>query len=243
MTTWSFMHTQRTGSFGAGQASTAQAAVAADIERCAPLRLGELPASAPVLLAALANHHGLTYVHSLRVAQFAWTLAQAQNRSPSVCRWVYLAGLLHDVGKMFLPRAVLRDEDTLTRAEQDLLHTHAARGALLLQQHHDLAALAPSVAAQNERPDGWGTPHGLLGEEIPVPAAFVAVAEALDAMVFPADMRSAASPARVRDMLLAGAGERWDARIVATAAHLVVHGKSQLIKTRVEEVANRLLAA
>lgn len=234
---------QRTGSFGAGNGSTSQAAVAADVEHCAPLRLGELPASVPVLLAALANHDGLTYVHSLRVAQLAWTLAYAQHCSPPTCRWVYLAGLLHDVGKIFLPRAVLRNETTLTRAEQDLLHTHAARGALLLQQHHDLAALAPIVAAQDEQPDGWGTPHGLDAKEIPIPAAFVAVAEALDAVLFPAGMLPAAAPTRVRDMLLAGAGWRWDATIVATAAHLVVHGESQLVGTHVEEVAERLLAA
>ncbi len=234
---------QRTERAGAYEGSISQAAVAADIERCAPLRLGELPASVPLLLAALANHDGLTYVHSLRVGQLAWTLAQAQDRSPSMCCWVYLAGLLHDVGKIFLPRAVLHDDGSLSRSEQDLLHTHAARGARLLQQHRDIAALAPVVAAQDERFDGWGTPQGLSAGEIPLPAAFVAVADALDAVLSPGNMTLGANALRVRDMLLAGAGRRWDATIAATAAHLVMHGTSQLRGIEVEKVADRLLAA
>ncbi len=234
---------QRTHGFAVHENSITLATVVADIERCAPFRPAELPASAPVLLAALANHDGLTYVHSLRVAQLAWTLAHAQDRSPSVCRWVYLAGLLHDVGKIFLPRAVLRNDHTLTSAEHDPLRSQAARGALLLQQHNDLAALAPIVAAQAERPDGWGTPHGLHAEEIPVPAAFVAVAEALDAVLFPACMAPAPPPTHVGDLLLAGAGGRWDAAIVATAVQLVMHGTPQRIGIEVEEVADRLLAA
>lgn len=214
--------------------SVTPAAVAADIRRCAPAPVGVLPSSVPLLLAALANHDGPTYIHSLRVAHAAWTLAQAHGHALPGCRWVYLAGLLHDVGKIYLPRAVLQAGGTELGGDgHDLIHTQAAHGAQLVQQHPDIAALAPIIATQYEQPDGWGTPHGLQAAEIPVATAFVAVAEALNTLLFCGGVYAVPVPAYVRDVLLAGAGRRWDAAIATTAAHLVADGAPRLLDAQV----------
>lgn len=212
---------QRTGSSTLGERWATQAAVTADLLRYLPTPMGELPATVPLLLTALANHDGLTYVHSMRVAQVAWWLTDAQGQLPRVCWWACLAGLLHDIGKICIPRLLLQKGSSLVKSDLDIIQTHAAHGARLVKQYVDVAALAPIIAAQYERPDGWGTPNGLQVPEIPTTTYVIAVAETLDTLANPPCGTLPASIDAICDTLLAGAGWRWDAGTATLAAQLI----------------------
>ena len=212
---------QRTGSSTLGDRRTTQAAVTADLLHYLPPPIGELPVTVPLLLTALANHDGLTYVHSMRVAQVAWWLTHAQGQPPRVCWWACLAGLLHDIGKIYIPRPLLQKGSSLVKSDLDIIQTHAAHGAQLVKQYVDVAALAPIIAAQYERPDGGGTPNGLQVPEIPTTTYVIAVAEALDTLANPPGGTLPASIDAICNTLLAGAGWRWDAGIATLAAQFI----------------------
>jgi HD-GYP domain-containing protein (c-di-GMP phosphodiesterase class II) len=221
MTTSCLKTGQRTGLFTSSKPWVTQAAVTDDILRCAPAPVGELPVTVPLLLTALANHDGPTYVHSLRVAQLSWWLTHAQDDPLPACQWAFMAGLLHDVGKIHIPRSLLQKVGSLTGTDSDILHTHATHGAQLVRQHVDVAAFAPIIAAQYERPDGWGTPKGLQAPQIPTTTYVIAVAEALDTLVNPPCGTLPASVDAICDTLLAGAGCRWDTGVAKIAAQLI----------------------
>jgi putative nucleotidyltransferase with HDIG domain len=170
-----------------------------------------------VLLTALAHHDGATYVHSLRVGPIAWWLASLQGWIGPAREHVFLAGLLHDVGKIYLPRSVLQ-RHVHASAQSAMLQTHAMYGARLLRQYPDVASLAPIIGAQHERPDGRGTPHGLNASAIPTASSMIAVADALDQLNHPPGGEPPAPVDVIYDTLISGAGSRWDARIATSAA-------------------------
>jgi putative nucleotidyltransferase with HDIG domain len=185
------------------------ATVAADIARVAPMSEGASNPAATLLLTALARHDGYTYLHSLSVSHRAWEIAIALGRTSEHARQIGLAGLLHDIGKMNVPRSILTKPAMLTSAELAMVHWHPQAGAQLIQQYADLAALAPIVGAQYERPDGLGYPYGLRLEDIPQGALILAVADAIEAMASQRPYARPMSAEDIREELLAHAGACW----------------------------------
>ena len=117
--------------------------------------------------------------------------ASARSRSPSDGRWNWpttnwtslrLGALLHDIGKIGVSDAVLRKPGALTPEEFEVIKQHPGVGARILRSVHFLAPHLPIVELHHERPDGKGYPHRLRGDEIPLLARIVHVADAFDAM-------------------------------------------------------------
>lgn len=120
--------------------------------------------------------------HLWRVSQYARLLAQQLNESPRTVALAEIGGFLHDLGKVGVPDAILRNPGRLTEQEFAVIKTHPAVGQRLLTGH-PLADLAmAAVIGHHERPDGTGYPNALAGESIPLLARIVGIADAFDAM-------------------------------------------------------------
>jgi HD-GYP domain-containing protein (c-di-GMP phosphodiesterase class II) len=120
--------------------------------------------------------------HSQRVALFGREIAQRAGLPEALCERVYMAGLLHDVGKIGVPEEVLRKPGKLTDEEFKLMKTHVEIGARILKDVRQIGDLIPGVLYHHERYDGKGYPHNLCGQQIPLIARILCVADCFDAM-------------------------------------------------------------
>lgn len=134
------------------------------------------------LISAIDAKDPYTCGHSERVAIISRRLAGALGLSPAESQRVYLAGLLHDVGKIGVPDAILAKPGRLTTEEFAELKRHPEIGARILKNVSQIRDLLPGVLHHHERMDGKGYPHGLAGKAIPRLARILCLADSLDAM-------------------------------------------------------------
>lgn len=163
------------------------------------------------LLEARDSHiHG----HSQRVARYAVRISRAMGLSEREVAMIRTAAEVHDVGKIYTPRAILNSPRPLTEAEFAAVKEHAARGAEMLTVvgDHEITAM---VRHHHERIDGAGYPDGLAGSAIPLGARIIAVADTFDAITSDRPYRPARSQKHALDILSAEAGAQLDAGAVA----------------------------
>ena len=133
--------------------------------------------------------------HSERVAFISrWIAERLDDRQPleaEQIHQIYLAGLLHDVGKIGIDDAVLRKKGKLSKKDLDRIKTHSSIGAGILSQIKQMRDIVPGVLHHHERLDGKGYPDGLAGRQIPLTGKIVALADAFDAMTSKRAYRSA----------------------------------------------------
>lgn len=125
----------------------------------------------------------VTYRHSVRVARFARATGRAFGFDDMKLRQLAQASVLHDVGKILVPESILSCPRKPTRTERFILNMHPSFGALMASYFNLPAALRIRTQHHHERWDGKGYPHGLSGEDIPLMARIVQVADTYDAMV------------------------------------------------------------
>jgi hypothetical protein len=152
--------------------------------------------------------------HSERVARAAVRLGRQAGLADPALRDLYLAGLLHDLGKVGLRDNVLQKPGGLTAPERAHVQEHPLIADRLLADLTPLQHLRPAVRGHHERWDGAGYPDGLAGEAIPLPARILAVADAFAAMVSPRAFRAPLPPAQATAILSGGAGSQWDPALV-----------------------------
>jgi HD-GYP domain-containing protein (c-di-GMP phosphodiesterase class II) len=182
------------------------------------------------LTAAIDAKDSYTFGHSERVSRIALELGRALGLNSDELSDLYLAGLLHDVGKIGVPDGVLRKTDPLTPEEFESIKQHVTIGYAILADLRPIRHLLTGVLYHHERWDGKGYPEGLQGEKIPLLARILAVADAYDAMSTDRPYRAAVPFAEVEQRLQQGAGSQWDARIVA--AFLQCRQKIHAIRQR-----------
>jgi len=123
-----------------------------------------------------------THGHSRRVAMLSRRLAERLGLSPGKVHAMYLAGLLHDIGKIGVPEHVLCKTGRLTDEEFETIKRHPGLGAKILQGIRQLDDIIVGIITHHERPDGGGYPRGLRGDEIPLEGRIVGLADVFDAM-------------------------------------------------------------
>ncbi|HEV7567346.1 MAG TPA: HD-GYP domain-containing protein [Microbacteriaceae bacterium] len=159
--------------------------------------------------------------HATRVTELALRLAAALKVSPERVEAIKSGGPLHDIGKLELDRAILDKPGALDPEELEEIRTHPELGARMLQEVRSLRPSLNCVLHHHERWDGNGYPHGLGGEEIPLEARILAVADAYDAMT---SQRTYRDP-RTREEALAEvercAGSQFDPQIAQAFLSLV----------------------
>ena len=166
------------------------------------------------LVDALRNHHTGTADHSNRLAVDCRTVARELGLDPADVFEIELVAILHDIGKLAVPAAILDLARPLDRGERGLVRSHAVRGAEILTDIAGLRHLAPHVRASHERWDGTGYPDSLHGLEIPLAARVVATVDAFDAMTNDRPYRRALGHEEARRRIAAGAGHAFDPHVV-----------------------------
>ncbi len=153
--------------------------------------------------------------HSERVARIAVRLGQELGLGPVQRGDLYLMGLLHDVGKIGVEDSILKKTGGLTEAEYRAIQEHVKIGVRILSDMRKLRHILPGVAYHHERIDGHGYPAGLSGDDIPLVARILAVADAFDAMSSSRPYRRGLSSTQIDDILRQGMGTQWDACVVS----------------------------
>jgi HD-GYP domain-containing protein (c-di-GMP phosphodiesterase class II) len=166
------------------------------------------------LTTALDAKDTYTYGHSERVARIAVELGRELGLEGDELGDLYLAGLLHDVGKIGIKDTVLHKQGPLTPEEQEHIQQHVTIGYWILAELKQIRNLLPGVLYHHERVDGTGYPDKLAGENIPRLARILAVADAYDAMSHQRPYRDSMPYKRVEEILIQGAGTQWDKQVV-----------------------------
>jgi putative nucleotidyltransferase with HDIG domain len=170
---------------------------------------------ATALVATLDARDQYTAGHSAAVAIYARDIARRMGLSEEQQELIHLCGLVHDIGKIGLPAGLLEKPGPLTLEERRQMEQHSEIGERILRNVDDYSEIADVVRSHHERIDGMGYPDGIRGEEIPVLARIIGVADAYDAMTSDRPYRDAL-PSRVARMRLAQAvGTQFDTAVVA----------------------------
>jgi putative nucleotidyltransferase with HDIG domain len=169
------------------------------------------------LVSLLRLQHEDLALHSLRVADLADRLAIALGWSDAARRDLALGALLHDVGKMLLPRELLLAGRRLLPDERREVERHALLGVQLLADALLPAATLDAVAHHHERWDGAGYPLRLAAERIPLSARLVAIADVYDTMTNPRPYAPTLSPAEALDELRAASGSQFDPTLLQSS--------------------------
>src|SRR5205823_391681 len=126
-------------------------------------------------------HDLATYHHSVSVSEIAQTIARQMGFPDAEVDTLAQAGFIHDVGKVALPQAVLQKPGRLTEHERELVQRHPEIGCTMLERWECVRQLLPAVRHHHEWYDGSGYPDGLAGDQIPMSARILAVADSYDA--------------------------------------------------------------
>ncbi len=151
--------------------------------------------------------------HSQTVARYAELMARELGLGPDRVERVRIAGLVHDIGKTGVSDRLISKKGPLEADEWHSIRTHPEIGARLLA-HPEFEDLRDWVLAHHERPDGKGYPFGLFGDDIPIEARILAIADAYEAMTSERAFRSALGEEVAMRELRAGAGTQFDATVV-----------------------------
>ncbi len=169
------------------------------------------------IIYALANaidaKDAYTNGHSTRVAGYSREIAMRMGKSEDEVEKIYFAAMLHDVGKIGIPREILGKTTRLTDEEFAMIKEHTVKGEKILETISEMPSLTIGARSHHERYDGKGYPDGLKGEEINEIARIICVADCYDAMSSNRSYRKALSQARVREQIEQGRGRQFDARI------------------------------
>jgi putative nucleotidyltransferase with HDIG domain len=183
---------------------------------------GYLGARVRALMVRLAEHDGSTEGHSRRVALLAVQVGETLGLAPATLRHLAVGGLLHDIGKLSVPGAILRKPGQLTDAEYDAVKRHPAAGVQLLRE---LGGFPPAVhrlvGEHHERLDGAGYPLGRTAAELELGPRILAVCDVYDALVSDRVYRDAWTAEQALGMLRQQAGTAVDGACVESLARVV----------------------
>lgn len=166
-----------------------------------------------VLCGAVEAKDLYTRGHSLRVAQYAREIMYRLGGDEKAQHEVYCIGILHDVGKISVPDTIINKKGSLTDEEYEQMKLHTVSGYQILRGVTIVPELAIGARWHHERYDGKGYPTGLSGENIPLVARIISVADAYDAMTSSRSYHSIMPQSEVRAQIAAGMGTQFDPKI------------------------------
>jgi putative nucleotidyltransferase with HDIG domain len=195
-------------------------------------------ASALISLARMRQKDSFTYMHSIAVCALMINLARRLDLDRGSLQDMGVAGLLHDVGKMLVPPAVLNKPGALTDEETAIMRLHVVRGHELLKGMRNVPQVALDVCLNHhEKFDGSGYPHGLAGEQISLAARMGAVCDVYDAITSNRPYKEAWTPAECLASMFSWKGH-FDEKILAHFIRSVgIYPVGSLIRLRSDHLA------
>lgn len=166
--------------------------------------------------------------HSQRVSYLCEAIGIAMDKSESELKELKTVGLLHDIGKIAIDEKILNKPDKLTNDEWNDIKRHPEIGYRILSSVNDMAELAEFVLAHHERWDGKGYPKGLKGEEIPLQARIITVADTYDAMTSERAYRGAIDEDIAIDEIRRNAGTQFDPEVVRAFTEKVISSRNKV---------------
>ncbi len=164
---------------------------------------------------AVEEKDAYTATHPRRVARIALNLGIQLGLQDSDLLALFRGGLVHDIGKTFVPIAILRKPGPLNADEQMEMRTHSAVGERIVNRLSSATDLLSIVRHHHERFDGSGYPDGLRGNKIPLLARIMSVSDAHDALTSDRPYRARHHHEDAIEILIRGAGTQWDRGLVS----------------------------
>ena len=181
-----------------------------------------------MLAAAIDEKDPYTRGHSGRVAKYSGLIGQELGLSTEELDKLRISALLHDVGKIGVEDRVLKKPGALTPEEFGLMKQHTVKGANIMRPVSQLKEMLPGIELHHEHMDGRGYPYGLQGQQIPLMARIIGVADTLDAMTTNRPYQTAMELDYAMDRIRALTGSKFDAIVVTALESAVNAGKLRL---------------
>jgi diguanylate cyclase (GGDEF)-like protein/putative nucleotidyltransferase with HDIG domain len=177
--------------------------------------------------------------HSKQVSRYACLMGQELGLSNSRIQLIRKAGLLHDIGKLGIPEAILFKPSLLSNDEYEKVKVHVLIGADLISGCHSLDTLIPFVKHHHEWFDGSGYPDGLSGEDIPLEARILGLADAVEAMASDRPYKRAMTPEEILREIKRCAGAQFDPDVARAFERIVTQSGESVISNSARDVVKR----
>lgn len=179
--------------------------------------------------------------HSQRVAKYSLELAKRMGKTEAEQKEIYYAALLHDVGKIHVPDAIINKPSRLSKEEFDYIKLHPISGYYILKNIDEMALIAQGSKWHHERYGGGGYPNGLIGENIPEVARIIGVADAYDAMTSNRIYRKIMPQEEARAEIEKGKGTQFDPEIADIMLQMIDEDTGYQMKQKCETTKNILI--
>jgi putative nucleotidyltransferase with HDIG domain len=176
------------------------------------------------MITALDFRDNETMGHSRRVVEYAVIVAKTMGIGEPELSWIRRGAILHDVGKIGVPEAILNKPDRLTAAEMAVMKSHPEKGAEILASIRAMRDIVPGVLHHHERFDGMGYPRFLKGENIPLQARIIIIADTFDAMTSTRPYRNALPTQVAVDEIRRCTATQFDPRLADVFVELADRG-------------------
>ncbi|HVN18022.1 MAG TPA: HD domain-containing phosphohydrolase [Dongiaceae bacterium] len=197
-----------------------------DLKRAADENRALFMGSIQMLAGAVDEKDPYTRGHSDRVTRYSLLIAKEMNQPTSFMETLQVSAQLHDVGKIGIEDHILKKPGALTEEEFEVMKTHTTKGANILRPVTQLAEMLPGIELHHEALDGRGYPYGLKGDQIPLLARVIAVADTFDALTTNRPYQQAHNPDQALQIIKNLAGKRLDP--AAVAALLAVYERGEI---------------
>jgi len=197
-----------------------------DLKRAAEENRALFLGSIQMLAGAVDEKDPYTRGHSDRVTRYSLLIAKELKLDAAFMETLQISAQLHDVGKIGIEDRILKKPGALTAEEFEVMKTHTTKGANILRPVTQLAAMLPGIELHHEALDGRGYPYGLKGDQIPLLARVIAVADTFDALTTNRPYQHAHTPEEALKIIQNLAGKRLDPE--AVAALMAVYGRGEI---------------
>lgn len=184
------------------------------------------------LTSAIDAKDHYTYKHSRNVALYSAVLAAAAGLNEDQIKMIYEAGLLHDIGKISIPENILSKKGRLTNEEYEIMKNHVNNSIDMIRHLPSMDYVIPAAVGHHEHWDGKGYPLGLSGQDIPIAARCLAIADAYDAMTTDRAYHKGMSPEDAVEQIEDGAGTQFDPDLAAIFVRLIRNGELASVSTK-----------
>ncbi|HEY3616247.1 MAG TPA: HD domain-containing phosphohydrolase [Candidatus Sulfotelmatobacter sp.] len=198
----------------------------ADLKRAAEENRELFMGSIQMLAGAVDEKDPYTRGHSDRVTRYSLLIAKEMGLSPEFMETLRISAQLHDVGKIGIEDHILKKPGALTEEEFEVMKTHTTKGANILRPVTQLAEMLPGIELHHEALDGRGYPYGLQGDQVPMLARVIAVADTFDALTTNRPYQHAHTPEQALQIIKNLAGKRLDPQ--AVEALLAVYERGEI---------------